>query len=83
MQQLTIKCDECGLDMSDNGPMPGYMVKVRSEKIRQSGGICYAVAVYPSTKDKDFCGYTCMKKHMDSGHWNRRADIKPEEKVNG
>lgn len=62
-----ITCDNCGSDISDAGPMPSFRLCLKPERIKNSGGIMYAVLSDPPiSRDHHFCGLRCLHVWLDS-----------------
>lgn len=60
-KDVKITCDQCRRDLTDSGAMPAYRLALTPERIAQSGGIGYAVHVYPPIDGQHhFCSLECL-----------------------
>lgn len=66
MKTVEIKCDGCGIDLTDAGAMPIYRLVLSAEAVANSGNVLYSVAVQPDIKrHHHFCGLTCLDLWRD------------------
>lgn len=66
----TITCDNCGHDITDAGAYPAFNITVHCTSRPTSGGVVYAVAVYPPIPRgrHDFCGKKCLVDWLSQDH---------------
>ncbi len=67
--ETKITCDQCEQDIAETGGMPEFRLKLSCEKLPHTGGMVYAVMVYPPIeKSLYFCGTACLGEWVGQTH---------------
>ena len=61
------KCDHCGSQLDDAGPMPSFRIALAVESMPTSSNIRYSLHVTPPLPRgrHDFCGTLCLRQWLD------------------
>lgn len=63
-----LTCDQCGIDVTNAGPMPNYRLRLTSEAQPHGGGAVFALIVNPDIPVGvyDFCSKRCLTGWLSS-----------------
>lgn len=65
MKTTTIKCDDCGADLTEGGAMPSFYLTLSCGSRPNNTGFSYAVMVHPPIKNEmHFCGLSCLSHKL-------------------